>query len=468
VTARRAVTALRVDPPVRNQVHRPRGHRRFARSCLAGALAVLIAAGVPARAWAEASRFAVVDLDPRPENEKVRAEVEREIARLRPGAHPIEDPIMRRLLLTSEGPTDAANRAAAAVKRAFAAGDCDATVKLGQEAEPMILAALSLDEEREPLKALYGALVVCEAKRGRAAELQVAAFRLRSLVSLPPSDFPADLWEKHVANANAGAATTELFIDSDPANANVSVNFHGDGVTPRTLKVAPGVVFVELQKEGFKKAFRAVTVTPDRNARAVMRLVSRAQDRTELAEAQLRLLKQTEIKEATATLSRLSQYARAETLVLMRTAGDKVSIAFFDAERGALTEAPIESAFDPATGKIAALAARGNGTPAATATTKPAAALAGGAGPVPPAAPAPEKSAGPALAPSSGEAALPEARAAKQQVEYVPRKKKPGAPWWSWLIAGAVGAGFLTFMWSDQVPTVSTVNVRANWTPPAP
>ena len=69
-------------------------------------------------------------------------------------------------------------------------------------------------------------------------------------------------------------------MDSDPPNAQVSINLHGEGVTPRTLKVAPGLVFVEVQKEGFKKAFRAVTIT-DRPARTALRLIPRAQDRTE-------------------------------------------------------------------------------------------------------------------------------------------------------------------------------------------
>ncbi|HEY0709217.1 MAG TPA: PEGA domain-containing protein [Polyangia bacterium] len=456
-----------VPPPV------GRSPRARWRSRVSLGLALLIAISGPVQAYAQATRFAVVDLDPRPENEKLRAEVEREIARLRPGAEPIEDPVMRRLLLTGEGPADAANRAVAAMKRAAAGSDCETTVKRAHEAEPMILGALSLDEEREPLKALYAALVICEAKRGRTAELQVAAFRLRSLLSLPPSDFPAELWEKHVANATAGPATTELFIDSDPPNATVSVNFHGDGVTPRTMKVPAGVTFVELQKEGYKKAFRAVTVVPDRNARAVMRLVSRAQDRTELAEAQLRVLKQTAVKDATATLSRLSQHVRAETLVLLKAAGDKVTISFFDAERGAVTEAPIESRFDPTTGKVEALATRGKSsgaspTPApatGTATTAPPAGPTASS-PLPPAAPAP-KSGDPALVPGSG-GDLPEARAAKQNVEYVARKKKPGAPWWSWVIAGAVGAGFLTFMWTDQAPPPTTVKVRTSWPPAMP
>jgi hypothetical protein len=62
---------------------------------------------------------------------------------------------------------------------------------------------------------------------------------------------------------------------------------------------------------------------------------------------------------------------------------------------------------------------------------------------------------------------LPEARAEKQQAQYVGRKKKEGAPWWSWLIAGAVGVGFLTFMWSDRPQAADTIKVRASWPPPA-
>jgi hypothetical protein len=192
-----------------------------------------------------------------------------------------------------------------------------------------------------------------------------------------------------------------------------------------------------------------------------MRLVSRAQDRPELAEAQLRLLRQSDIKDATATLSRLSQYVRAETLVLLRAVGDRVTLSFFDAERGAVTEAPIESRFDPATGKVAALAARGNA--GGTAVTTPG--HTGSTPPLPSGAPA-EKAAAPALVPGS-DGELPEARAAKQQAEYVARRKKPGAPWWSWLIAGSVGAGFLAFMWSDRAATAPTVKVQATW-PGAP
>jgi hypothetical protein len=434
-------------------------------------------------ARAEEGRFAVVDLEPKAENEAMRAEVEREVARLRPGMQPLEEVAMRRLLLTGEGPADSAHRLVRETERAGAAGDCELAVKKGKEAEAMILGNLTLDEEREPLKQLYKTLVLCELKRGHAAELAVAATRLRALAAQPPVDFPTEVWEKHVANATPGPATSELLVDSDPANAAVAVNLHGDGVTPRTLKVPKGVVFVEVQKEGFKKAFRAVTVT-DRPARAVMRLISKAQDRTEMAEAQLRVLRRANLKDETPSLSRLSQLVRVETLVLLQVVGQKVTISFFDAERGALTEAPIESRFDPATGKVAALAARGTpgggkapvaapaaptAAPAAAPASAPAAEPAG-APALPQAAPPPEEKPASALVPATagGEAGLPEARAAKQQAQYVARKKKDGAPWWSWLIAGAVGAGFLTFMWSDRPQTADTIKVRATWPPPTP
>jgi hypothetical protein len=439
---------------------------------LAVAVSLLL---LPLSARADESRFAVVDLEPKPENEALRAEVEREMIRLRPGAQPLEEQAMRRLLLNGEGPAQSAQRLVRETDQAVQAGECATAATKGKEAEAMILGNLSLDEEREPLKQLYTALLLCEIKRGRTAELGLAAARLRSLVAQPPVDFPAGVWEKYVANATLGPATSELLVDSDPANASVAVNLHGDGVTPRTLKVPKGVVFVELQKEGFKKAFRAVTVT-DRPARAVMRLVPKAQDRTEMAEAQLRLLRRSNLKDETPALSRLSQLVRVETLVLLQVAGQKVTISFFDAERGALTEAPIESRFDPATGKVAALVARGTpaggGKPAAPAPAPAAPTAAATSAPAPsglPAAapPVADKPAPLVPATTGGEAGLPEARAAKQQAQYVERRKKEGAPWWSWLIAGAVGAGFLTFMWSDRPQTAETIKVRASWPPPA-
>jgi hypothetical protein len=460
--------------------------RRLGHSARVAAIgcAAWLGIGHGQRARAEEVRFAVVDLEPRPDVEKLHGEIEREVARLRPGAQPIDDPAMRRLLATGEGPADAAQRVLREVKRASSAGDCETAMAKGREAEGMILSSLSIDEEREPLKSLYMIQVICQAKLGHAAELATAAMRLRALVAMAPTDLPADLWDKYVANATptAAQATVELVIDSDPANASIAVNLHGEGVTPHTMKVAPGVTFIEVQKEGYKKAFRSLVVR-DRPARAVLRLIPRALDRVELAEAQLRLLRRANLKDETPALSRLSQLVRVETLALFRAVNNRVTIWFFDAERGALTEAPIESSFDLATGRVEALAARGagGGIKAAPAAAPAPSGAGSAASPAPtpstalPAgAPPPEKAAKdgqtPALLEKNGGAGtatddkgLPEAQATKQQAQYVARKKKPGAPWWSWLVAGAVGAGFLTFMWSDRTSTPESVKVRANW-----
>jgi hypothetical protein len=420
-------------------------------------------ATAPARG--DQTRFAVVDLDPKPEHEQLVAEVEKQIERLRPGSNRLEDEVMRRLLGSGEGPGDAAQRLLSEAQRASAGDDCATATAKAQQAEGMILASLSVDEERDLLKTLYILQVTCEAKLGRAGPLATAASRLRSMVSLPPSGLAPALWTKHVEKASFGAPTVELQVDSDPPNGQVAVNLHGEGVTPRTLKVAPGVVYVEVQKEGFKKAFRAVTVG-DRPVRTVMRLVPRAQDRTEQTQNQLRFLQKGEIADETATMSRLSQLVRVETLVLLRVTGDKVRLSFFDAERGALAEAPLESRWEPATGKVLALANRP--TPPGGSSAPVAIAAQGQT------APAPSQSAkpasGPTAAPASATApsptsssALPEAQARKQQATYTPRKQRPGAPWWSWVIAGAVGVAFLGFMYGDQVKSSDKIDVRASW-----
>ena len=437
-----------------------RGRLPWPSAVLAGLLTGVWGAA-PARA--DETRFAVVDLDPGPAHEKLVAEVEREVERLRPGSKRLEDEVMRRLLGSGEGPGDAAQRLLAEASRAQAAGDCKAAVERATQAETMILTAMTVDEERDPLKTLYILQVTCEAQLGRARQLGLAAARLRSLVSLPPTGLAPELWTKHVEKATFGAATTELQVDSDPPNAQVAVNLHGEGVTPRTLKVAPGMVFVEVQKEGFKKAFRAVQVA-DRPIRTVMRLVSRAQDRTEQTQNQLRFLRKSDIADETATMSRLSQLARVETLVLLRVNNDKVRISFFDAERGALAEAPLESRFEPATGRVLALANRPTPPGAGAASTPAAAATSASTPSAPPDEPRGTKVDAPA-SPAPSASALPEAQAAKQQATFTPRKKRPGAPWWSWVIAGAVGVAFLSFMYGDQVKTSDKIDVRASWDP---
>ena len=436
------------------------------RAGLMARLSVVSAATLVAGAAQAQNRFAVVDLNPSRDHEVLVTAVEREYARLRPGSQPIEDPVARQLLAAGEGPADAAHRVLKESHKARADGDCATAVKLGKQAETMILAALSLDEERDPLKGLYSGLILCELKLNNPAGLAAAAARLRGLVSLPPPDLTQAIWDKHVANASLGEPVTELQIDSDPANAQVAVNLHGDGVTPRTLKVPKGVAFVEVQKEGYKKAFRAVEIK-DQPVRTVLRLVQRAHDRIEQAELQLKGLRMSEaaLSDRTGSLSRLSQLVRVETMVMLQVAGDRVKISFFDAEKGAVTGTPIDSTFDRSTGKVEALTRR----------LAPQAAAAAG---VPGTAPPPAESGAPATgsekpaAPSSATApppagseqsGLPEAQAAKQQADFIPRRRRPGAPWWSWVIAGAVGAAFLTFMYADRLETSETVGVKASW-----
>jgi hypothetical protein len=449
----------------------------------AAAAAAVSVTALPPGARAQETRFAVVDMDPKPGHEKLVAEIEREIERLKAGSRRIDDEVMRRLLATGEGPAQAAQRLLREAQAAKEANDCKTAVAKAKQSETMLLGALTIDEERDPLKALYMLQVICEERLKRPAELALAAARLRSLVELPPADMPPELWQKHVEKATFGNANVELQVDSDPANGQVSVNLHGVGATPRTLKVAPGLVFVEVQKEGYKKAFRAVEVK-DRPVRTALRLIPRAQDRTEQTENQLRFLVKGDEGDQTGTLSRLSQLARVETLVLMKVTGsDRVKISFFDAERGALAEAPVESRFDAATGKVAALANRlapraGGAAPPAPRPTPPP----GKATPAP-TPPAPSPMAGPpqpgkdkppaetpaappvdvSPPPAPGEAGLPEAQAAKQQASSTPRKKRPGAPWWSWVIAGAVGAAFITFMYSDRVTTSEKIDIKASW-----
>jgi hypothetical protein len=277
---------------------------------------------------------------------------------------------------------------------------------------------------------------------------------LRDLVSLPPPELPVDLWEKYVAGATFGPPTTELNLDSAPANAQISVNFHGEGVTPRTLKVPKGTVYVEVQKDGFRKAFRRLEVglLP---VRAVFRLIERTHDRGDQALTSLGVLRQTEPTQRPQTLSRLAQLARADTLVVSQIAGERVRIWFFDAERGAVAKDAIDSPFDPQTGRIAVLAARP--TPAAAAVPKPTAAL---GIPAPPATP-PADTAKPT-------SELPFAQAQQASATVRRRKRNPAAPWWSWAIAGLLGASLGAFIVLDRPERKNTLAVRAFWTPPSP
>jgi hypothetical protein len=424
---------------------------------------VLTALGGPA--LAEETRLAVVDMSPEGRNEKVAASVESDVLHLRPGARLLDDLAMRRLLATGEGPAAAATRLTHEAQEQMQNGECAAAVDKATQAETLTLSSVSLDDEREMLRNQYSVLVVCQAQLGHAAERDAAALRLRNLVSLPPPSVPAEIWQKYVATAAPGAATTELAIDSDPANAQIAVNFHGEGVTPHTLKVAPGTIYIEVQKEGYLKAFRKLQVGTA-SARAVFRLIDRTHDRLDQALATVNVLRRADpgAKPSGPTLSRLAQLARADVLVLISLKGDRAKVWFFDADRGALSNDVIDSAFDPATGRLAVLAARVGNSPAPATTTGPVAAPVGNA-PVTGAAPEP-KPVTTRVSISPGGTPEPQLVEAPPPPVFNPRKRPP-APWWSWLIAAAIGGALATYIYLDRPQHQGTLGVRATWTPPS-
>lgn len=406
-----------------------------------------------ARAHAQdGARFAVVNLTTeRPGAAAVIAETERELARLRPGSRPIEDADLRRLLATGEGPGARSARLVRQAEGRLADDACDAAVADATEAEALTLEHVTLDDERDLLRRAYTVLVTCHDRAGRADERSRAALKLRALSALPPEGFPQELWDRAVAPAVAPEGGVEIYVDTDPPNAQVQVNLRGEGVTPRTIKVPPGEVLVEVQKDGYVKGFRrlAAEAVP---LRAVFRLIDKGRDRMAQAQTTFTFLRGLDPAGALRTLARLAQLARAEALVLVTLGEERVQLRFFDAERGRLADEVIDSPYDPATGRIALLAARP--TPAAAVpklSSQGAAAVDGGGRSAPPEPPA------------SVGAALPEAdwRAKKP----VTLKRSP-APWWSWAIAGALGVAFGAYVFLDAPEQADTLAVRAYWRPP--
>jgi hypothetical protein len=49
----------------------------------------------------------------------------------------------------------------------------------------------------------------------------------------------------------------------------------------------------------------------------------------------------------------------------------------------------------------------------------------------------------------------------------IPNRRKKPAPWWSWLIAGAIGSGLLVYIYLDRPQHQGTLGVRATWVPPS-
>jgi hypothetical protein len=316
-----------------------------------------VVGGRPSRVSAgdEGARlFGLVDLSLAAERapEPLRREVER-WARGR-GLTKLSDPGMQRALGGPEAAGPAIARLVTAARERQQAGDCGAAVARAREAETAALTGLTVDEEREPLKALYTLLLACEHQLGHVDLARAAGVRLRTLVSMPPSALPGELWERYAADATPDAGTehlVELSIDSDPPNARVAVNFHVNGVTPRTLKVAPGLVYVEVEKAGFKKAFRAIVVD-QQPARLVFPLADRRQDRAAQVESAVAKLRGSDPTTHPTTLARLAELARVDVLVAIAVSAGTVKLWWFDADRGDLLDDPIESRFDPKTGHL--------------------------------------------------------------------------------------------------------------------
>jgi hypothetical protein len=321
------------------------------------------------------------------------------------------------------------------------------------------LTSVPTDDERDLLKDIYVLEVACEAERKRQPQLGEAARRLRALVSLPPTGLPEELWKEHVENATPAKGTIELQIDSEPTNAQIQIDFHGEGNTPRTLKVAPGLHYIELQKDGYRKAFRAVTVLAQ-PVRTVLRLVDRSHDRVDQAQAVLQVLRKAEHGSRAAPLARLAQLARTELLVVVSVADGQVTLWLFDAERGAMAKNAIESPYDADTGRVTALAELP--TPSTPRPSRTAAGIL---------APMGEPAAGSA-GPRTGtrhdavaQDALPEAP--DKATERPARRSKPAAPWWGWAIAGALCIGLGVFVYMDQPTRQDTLAVKARWLPPS-
>jgi hypothetical protein len=295
--------------------------------------------------------FGVVDLSAAAQRapEGLRGEVERWAAGR--GVTRLSDAGIQRALAGGEAAGPAVARMVALAGAKQDAGDCAGAVALAGTAETQALATLTVDEERESLKSVYAVLIGCQHRLGHLEQARAAGVRLRTLVSLPPSGLPQAMWDSYVAVKPEIPAPVELVVDSDPPNARVAINFHVDGVTPHTVRVAPGIVYVEVEKAGFKKAFRAVTVdkTP---ARVVFSLVDRRQDRAVQVESAIARLRGSDPLTHPTTLARLAELARVDVLVAIMVNAQTVKVWWFDADRGDLIGDPVESRFDPQTGRL--------------------------------------------------------------------------------------------------------------------
>ena len=401
----------------------------------------------PRAARADELRFAVVNLSGASLPQTVVASVQREVQRLRPGTRLILEDSVVRLLETGETPEVAAPRLVERAEAARASGDCALALNLGNEAEVLLLGAVPSATAKPLLIRVFATALLCAETLSQKDTLNVNARRLKAITDAPPEGFPQAAWEAHVATLVEPAESTELFIDSEPANAQISVNFRASGSTPHTLTVSRGEALIEIEKEGYKKSFRRLEMLESQK-RTVFRLIGIRADRAELIGSALNILSRITPTEKPLVLSQLAQWARADLLVLLKIENGMLRIWQFDADRGASATEVLDSTFDPDSGRVQALAERKAVGEKRAGLLSP-----GKAG---------KENPDLSVHADDDEEGLP-TTFAKQRPTGL---KKTRPPWWSYIVATAVVGVVVGLVIADQPRAASDLDIKATWNGP--
>jgi hypothetical protein len=294
--------------------------------------------------------FGVVDLSDPPANAAVRQRIEREASAR--GLVAVTDPAMRRALGTAEPTGASAAHLVLEARNARERDDFEAACRLSAEAEALILGELSIDEARPLLRPVLGVALTCADALGRPEAAAAAAARLRRIGASAPDGVPPRVWQRYGAPAApataTGAAEIELEVDSDPPNARVAIDSHELGVTPLTTKVRAGSVVVEIEKAGYKKAFRRVSLGPGKTPRVSVPLVEHRRDRAAEIAARVLALRGSNPGGDRAALAQVSQLARVDVLVAFVARGATATVWWFDADRGDFGAEPLTLTLSPA------------------------------------------------------------------------------------------------------------------------
>jgi len=389
-------------------------------------------------------KFAVVNLSGSALPQSVVASVEREVQRLRPGTQPITEESVVRLLATGETPEVSAPKLVQQAESARAAGDCPLALNLAAEAESLLLGSIATNVARPLLTRVFATSLLCAEALSQTETLQISARRLKAITETPPEGFPQASWDAHVATVKDPAESTELVIDSEPANAQIFLNFRSVGATPRSLTGPRGEVLIEIEKEGYKKAFRRLELI-ESEKRTVFRLIGIRADRAELIGSALNILSRVNPTERPQVLSQLAQWARADLLVLLKVENGMLRIWQFDSDRGAAATEIIDSLYDPESGRVAALAARKSAGEKRAGLLSP-----GNAG---------KNNPDLTVHADSAEEGLPTTFAPKRHIG--PKKTRP--PWWSYVVATAVVGVVVGLVIADQPRTADSLDIKATW-----